>query len=333
MRPLSPIGAAAARLAARLAAPLGRGGRGLLILIYHRVLAAPDPLRSRTVQAAAFAAQMDLVASCFDVLPLPEALERLAAGSLPPRALAVTFDDGYADNLTVALPIMRERGIRPTVFVATGYLDGGMMFNDAVTEALRRAPQRFDLADLGLGVLELPDDAARRSAIGRLLGALKYREPAERRALAAELFARAGAAPPRDLMLTSAQLRTLRAGGADIGAHTATHPILTRLSPAAAREDIAAGKATLEGLLGEPIRLFAYPNGRPGEDYDARHVALVRDLGFRAALATAWGAAYRGCDPYQVPRVAPWDVTSPRYAARLVRSYLQRDYARVGAEP
>jgi len=333
VKPLSSLQAALFRglsSVASVASGPGRGGCGLLVLIYHRVLEQPDPLRSRTVQATQFAAQMDVVASCFNVLPLPEALERLRSRSLPPRALAVTFDDGYSDNLTVALPVMRDRGIRPTVFVATGYLDGGVMFNDAVTEALRAAPARFDLTDLGLGVLDLPDDAARRAAIGHLLRELKYRDPVERRELATELSVRAGAEAPRDLMLTSSQVRELHSAGADIGAHTATHPILTRLAPEDARRDIALGKAALESILHEPARLFAYPNGRPGDDYDHHHVAMVRELGFSAALSTAWGAAYAGCDEYQIPRVAPWDVTSSRYAARLVRSYMQRDFARAG---
>jgi peptidoglycan/xylan/chitin deacetylase (PgdA/CDA1 family) len=316
--------AIAARFAASALSTVGRGGRGLLIMIYHRVLAAPDPLRSRTVNAREFAAQMDLVASCFNLLPLSEALGRLESRSLPARALSVTFDDGYADNLTVAAPIMRERGIRPTVFVATAYLDGGLMFNDAITEAVRAAPDRMDLNDLGLGLLEMPDVLSRRAAIRRLVGELKYRPADERRALATEIFRRAGATPPRDLMLTTPQLRSLRDAGVEIGAHTATHPILARLSPEAAREDIARSQIVLEGILGDPVSLFAYPNGRPGEDYDARHVAMVRELGFAAALSTSWGATHAGSDRFQLPRVAPWDTSARRYAARLIRSYAQR---------
>jgi peptidoglycan/xylan/chitin deacetylase (PgdA/CDA1 family) len=127
-------------------------------------------------------------------------------------------------------------------------------------------------------------------------------------------------------MLSTGQVRDLRDAGVGIGAHTATHPILSSMAPAAASQDIAECKETLEGILGEPVSLFAYPNGRPGQDYDVRHVAMVRDLGFTAAVSTAWGAAYPGCDLFQVPRVAPWDATAGRYAARLVKSYVQRNY-------
>jgi peptidoglycan/xylan/chitin deacetylase (PgdA/CDA1 family) len=320
------------RTAGTIASRLGRGGRGLLILIYHRVLEAPDPLRRRTVHAAEFAAQMDLLSQCFNVLPLPEALARLQSRSLPPRAVSVTFDDGYADNLQVAVPIMRARGVHATVFIATGYLDGGIMFNDAITEAMRAAPAQFDLSDIGFGVLELGDHDARRAGISRLVGELKYRAADERRALAMEIFGRTGMAPPQNLMLTTPQVRELRDAGVEIGAHTASHPILSRLEPAAAREDIAQGKSALEGILGDPVRLFAYPNGRPDEDYHSGHVTMARDLGFSAALSTAWGAAYPGCDLFQVPRVAPWDTAASRYAARLVKSYAQRQYPRAGHE-
>jgi peptidoglycan/xylan/chitin deacetylase (PgdA/CDA1 family) len=324
MNRLSPVEAVIARAAGSIASGLGPGGRGLLILIYHRVLETPDPLRRRTVHAAEFASQMDLLAQCFNVLPLPEALVRLQSRSLPSRAVSVTFDDGYADNLLVALPIMRARGVHATVFIATGYLDGGIMFNDVITEAIRAAPARFDLSDFGLRVLDLVDHEARRKAISRLVGELKYRPANERRALATEIFERTGVARPPQLMLTTPQVRKLRDAGVEIGAHTATHPILSRLGPAEARDDIAQGKTVLEGILGQPVRLFAYPNGRPGEDYDARHVAMVRELGFTAALSTSWGAAHADSDRFQLPRVAPWDASAHRYAARLVRSYTQR---------
>jgi peptidoglycan/xylan/chitin deacetylase (PgdA/CDA1 family) len=333
MKRLSPLEAVMARTAGTITSGLRRGGRSLLILIYHRVLEAPDPLRRRTVDAAEFASQMDLLAQCFNVLPLPEALARLHSRSLPPRAVSVTFDDGYADNLLVALPIMRARGVQPTIFVATSYLDGGIMFNDAITEALRVAPRRFDLSDIGLGVIELGDHESRRMAIGRLIGELKYRPASERRSLAMEIVSRAQSDIPRDLMLTTSQVRELRAAGVDIGAHTATHPILSRLEPAAAREDMARGKEVLEGILGEPVRHFAYPNGRPDEDYRAEHVAMARELGFSAALSTAWGAGHPGCDAFQVPRVAPWDTETPRYAARLVKSYAQRRFPRASLHP
>jgi peptidoglycan/xylan/chitin deacetylase (PgdA/CDA1 family) len=330
-KPLSELERTAVRAFGAVASSGVRGGRALLVLIYHRVLPSPDPILPGSEHARRFAAQMELLASCFNVLPLSEALSRLSSGSLPPRAVSVTFDDGYADNLEVAVPIMQRYGVRATVFVATAYLDGGLMFNDAVIEAVRQAPEHLDLCDLGFGVMNLPDSRSRRAAIELLIDELKYRPSAERRQRAMEILERSGGVCPSP-MLTTAQVRELRDAGVEIGAHTATHPILTRIGAAEAREEMAQSKEVLEGILREPVGIFAYPNGRPCRDYDACHVTLARELGFTAAVSTAWGAAHRGCDLFQVPRVAPWDTTARRYASRLLRSYAQRDFACVGTE-
>jgi peptidoglycan/xylan/chitin deacetylase (PgdA/CDA1 family) len=103
----------------------------------------------------------------------------------------------------------------------------------------------------------------------------------------------------------------------EIGAHTITHPILTRLEAPEARREMANSKRDLESLLGEPVALFAYPNGVPTQDYDATHAALARECGFAAAVSTAWGAASVRSDRFQLPRFTPWDRTRLRYGLRL----------------
>jgi hypothetical protein len=118
----------------------------------------------------------------------PTAVERLAARSLPARAVCVTFDDGYADNAEVALPILRKHRVPATFFIATGYLDGGRMFNDTVTESIRAiSTPTLDLASLGLGRLVLDTVEAKRAAIARILPVLKYLPAPEREAHAARL--------------------------------------------------------------------------------------------------------------------------------------------------
>ena len=119
------------------------------------------------------------------------------------------------------------------------------------------------------------------------------------------------------------QVRALHAAGMEIGAHTVTHPILARLDSAAARKEIIAGKEQLEGIVGAPVTLFSYPNGKPVTDYSAEHVAMARDIGFKAAVSTAWGIATREADLYQLPRFTPWDKTPARFALRLVRNMLR----------
>jgi peptidoglycan/xylan/chitin deacetylase (PgdA/CDA1 family) len=122
-------------------------------------------------------------------------------------------------------------------------------------------------------------------------------------------------------MMTTAQVQQLHGAGMAIGGHTVNHPILARLDVAEARREMMEGKAALEAMTGEPVRLFAYPNGKPHEDYQAEHVALARELGFEAAVSTAWGARREPADVYQLPRFTPWDRDPLRFVVRLARNF------------
>lgn len=305
-------------------APGGRAGR-LTILIYHRVLPEPDPLRPQEPDAAAFAWQMELLATRFNVLPLSEACQRLASRSLPPRAVCVTFDDGYADNAEVALPILQRYRLPATFFVATAYLDGGCMWNDAIIEAIRRAPERLDLSRFEQGVHCLDGPESRRALIATLVGAFKYLPADERVRRVEELAAAVDAGLPTDLMMTSAQVRRLADAGMEVGGHTRSHPILATLSEAEARAEIEGGKRDLETILGLPIRLFAYPNGKRDIDYRSVHRRLVERAGFSAAVSTNWGAATAASDPFELPRFTPWDRSAERFSLRLLHNYLRKD--------
>jgi peptidoglycan/xylan/chitin deacetylase (PgdA/CDA1 family) len=305
-----------------LLSPAGKNAR-LSVLIFHRVRPALDPLFPGDTTAESFERHLSWVRERFNVLSLREAVERLRRASLPSRALSITFDDGYADNCTVALPILRRHGLPATVFVAAGYLDGGTMWNDAVIEAIRGCPHsRLDVPPLAVGPLQLESLEQRRAAVHRLIDAFKYRRCSERADAVQRLIEASGSAPPRDLMLTTAQLRTLARAGIDIGAHTMTHPILARTEDDQARWEIEHGKAQLEAILEQPVTLFAYPNGKPNRDYAPRHVEMVARAGFAAAVTTAWGAARTGSDVLQLPRFTPWDRSHARYGLRLARNLI-----------
>jgi peptidoglycan/xylan/chitin deacetylase (PgdA/CDA1 family) len=289
------------------------------VLIYHRVLPKPDPLRPGDVSAATFRWQMATLARCFHVLPLGEALERLARGSLPSRAAAVTFDDGYADNFEVALPILKEMGIPATFFVTSGTL-GGCMWNDEVVAAVRGAGgEGLDGGPLGLGRLPTATDEERWSSLMRLLNSLRTLDRERRDVAVAALREQVGLETPRGLMMTADQVRGLQDAGMAIGGHTVSHPILARTGDAEAEREIGEGREALEGILGERVPLFAYPNGRPGVDYRSEHVAMVRRAGFQGAVSTAWGVNRSGrADPFQIRRFTPWDQTPGRFAGRLL---------------
>jgi peptidoglycan/xylan/chitin deacetylase (PgdA/CDA1 family) len=301
----------------------GGGSHGrLTILAYHRVHDARDELRPDDPTVSEFDAKMAAIAAVFNVLPLAEAVASLMTGCLPPRALCVTFDDGYRDNYSLALPILRRHGLVATFFVASGYLDGGCMWNDIVIESVRQAQgEMLDLRFLGLTAYPIRDSTERRAAIAAIVGALKYVSPETRNTRARELAEAVGAKLPGDLMMTSAQLAALHSTGMEIGGHTVSHPILAKLEDGIARTEIAEGREALAGIVRAPVRLFAYPNGRPGKDYDSRHARMVCNLGFTAAVSTAPGSAESRTDRFQLPRFTPWDRPPWRYVARALNNY------------
>lgn len=280
----------------------------LSILTYHRVLAVQDPLFPNEVTQDTFDAQMSRLKAVFNVLPLFEAVARLKAGTLPARAACITFDDGYASHATIALPILQRHGLKATFFIATACLNGGRMFNDTVIEAIRHARHdRLDLTELGLGAHDLLTPEARARAINQVLSKVKYLPVDVREAKVARLCELAQCGPlPDDLMMTTAQLKSLSMAGMEIGAHTAHHPILAYLDNETVKQEIVAGKQFLEDALGMQVRLFAYPNGKPGVDFLPEQAIIVRELGFAAAVSTQRGAASQSSDPFQLPRFTPW---------------------------
>lgn len=302
--------------------PAGPRGR-LSVLIFHRVLPVPDPLLGGVPDAARFDAICRWMREWFKVLPLNEAVPMLREGRLPASAAAITFDDGYADNHSVAVPILLHNRLAATFFVSPGYLDGGWMFNDSVVEFVRRAPGlELDLTQTVLGDLGVRSVAsldARRRLVTALLPPLKTATRAVRDEFCAQLQNAAKVCNrPGSLMMTSDQVAAIHREGMEVGAHTMGHPILAELDLASARREIVESRRVLQGITGGPIDLFAYPNGRPDADYLKSTVGLVKEAGFDAAFSTAWGAATQHSDPFQLPRFTPWDRTRLRFGVRML---------------
>lgn len=275
------------------------------------------------IDAVVFGTQMDALADSFNVLPLGEAARRLRDGTLPPRAACITFDDGYANNVTVALPILRKRSLPACFFVATEFLNGGCMWNDIIIEALRNTTvTRLDLEDIDLGVYALTNWQERLATMVKLLTELRRINPDSRATAVNRILEDTGMQKPIDMMMKPAQVKLLADAGMEIGGHTIGHPILSTLTEQQARAEIGGGKEQLEAIIGRPVRLFAYPNGRPGRDFTDRHVAMLKDFGFSAAVTTVKGTARRATDPFLLPRFTPWDRTPTRFTLRLYQNAL-----------
>ncbi|NUU01809.1 polysaccharide deacetylase family protein [Herbaspirillum robiniae] len=321
------------RLGGNLIALAGRRRRRLCILTYHRILERPDPLLESEVDLASFRWQMRLLADGFNVLPLPEALQRMRQGTLPPRAVCISFDDGYRSVCELALPVLQEFGLTATIFATTAHLDDGSMWNDRILEAVRRLPEgAFDWEALGLppalaagrkgGVVS---DAESRLHIATVINEYaKYMPPPERLRVIAALEQCAGNPDTADLMLDRAMIVALTRAGNEIGGHTVTHPILSKVEDEHALREIVDNKHALEQIVRQPLRLFAYPNGKAGVDYDMRHVRMIGAAGYDAAFTTAGGSAGPDSARYEIPRGRPWDRTPIMFGLRLLRWLAQR---------
>lgn len=305
--------------AGQFMSPGGENGR-LSILFYHRVLAKPDPLMPDVIDAAGFDRHMRALSKVFNVLPLEEATDRLYNGTITPLTLSITFDDGYLDNLEVAVPILQRHKMHATFYLTTGFMNGTLMYNDVVIEAVRRMPAGdVDLNWLGLGVVAIADTASRMALAGSLIKAVKYLEATMRNAACVRLAAMCGESLPDNLMMNADHVARLGKSGMAIGGHTVDHPILAKISDDEAWKQILQNRDDLTAITGERPRLFAYPNGKPGNDYEARHIHMVAQAGYTSAVSTGWGAVTPTVDRFQMPRLSPWDRSETMFIARVLK--------------
>jgi peptidoglycan/xylan/chitin deacetylase (PgdA/CDA1 family) len=320
-----------------------------LILVYHRVDQLPIDPQSLAVRRERFARQLELVAEKFVPLPLRELTGAVRAGRVPRRAVALTFDDGYADNLVVAKPLLEEIGVPATVFVASGFVREERPFwwdelerillrpgrlPDVVKLAISGQEVRVDFGDeadygpetsgrrASWTVLDDRDPGPRQAAYRRLCSILRGVDEGEREStlqrLRAVLLEADGVRTP-DLTrpLTCDELVELAEDGlVEIGAHTVSHPVLAFLPYGRQREEVAGSKRDLEQILDRPVSSFAYPyGGRP--DFDNSAVSIARGLGFERACTTFPGRVTRQTDLFRLPRVVVRDWTADELERRL----------------
>lgn len=302
------------------------GARGKLqVFIFHRILAKPDSLLPGEPDAKQFDWMVRLIGRNFNVLPFGRAVSLLKSGSLPKAAACITFDDGYKDNFSVALPILQRHGLTATFFIATSFLDGGRMWNDDIIEAIRLLPnETADLKEFGLDRYDLTTPTNRVNAIGTILGKLKYQPHGQRQAVARKIAQHAGVDDRSGLMMSADDVRAMRTAGMELGGHTHSHPILKSLTDDEAYSEITRGKSELETVLSEQVKVFAYPNGNPQLDLSPQHIEMIRQAGFTAAATTQQAIATVKTDPFMMPRFTPWDRTPAKFGIRCALALARR---------
>lgn len=298
------------------------------ILLYHRVNGDENPLFPST-PAAVFDAQMRYLAANFRVLPLREIIQRIQRGhSLEPLTIAVTFDDGYRDNYTHAHPVLRKYRLPATVFVATGFTGSDrLMWNDRLAWAVSHTGQKRLRAVIGRRDIDLSLETQEDKAVSlnTALEALKSCPDHSKAEILDDLIRglHAEQGTCERLMLDWDELRMMAREGWDVGSHTVSHPILTRIAPAAVARELQDSKRLIEQELQQTAGLFAYPNGKR-TDFDDDIKAAAKEAGYIGAATTLRGINWSDPDFFELRRWSVWEDHLPTLACKLRYSYRRK---------
>ena len=265
-----------------------------LILMYHRVDRAIRDRWGLCVSPENFNAHLRHITQSFEPVRLPELVGLLRNREVPHRAVAVTFDDGYRDNLTVALPLLKEWRVPATFFISGEGAAVGETF-------------WWEIFDSSLELMDL-DEGATQGLFGRLMSA----DPDERRQILKELPLCDGPFPSR-LSIADLSMLTMEPL-AEIGAHGWSHRALASMSVAEQRRDITDNMGMLAEVTGNQIRSFAYPFGGP---FTAETVHILRKAGIEAACTVVEKAVTADADPLMLPRVGVENWSGEEFAVKL----------------
>ena len=305
--------------------------RRAAVLLYHRVACVPSDPQLLCVAPEHFDEHLQVLCRQYQPISLARLAEHLLGlRRIPKRAVVLTFDDGYADNLHTVKPLLERYGIPATVFVVSGYVgEEKELFQETLNRVLLlspRVPSSLVLDIAGVRhTWEVPERAQARGAIYSELKSLLTDKPDHvRRALAEDLIQWVGldATPlPEYRMLDEHELSLLGAQElVEIGAHTVTHPLLSSLHPDRQLEEIRGSRDQLESILGRGVTKFSYPFGYHG-DYDDASIRAVQRAGYELACSNFAGLVHRWTDRWQVPRwiVRDWD--GDRFEGEMRRAF------------
>jgi peptidoglycan/xylan/chitin deacetylase (PgdA/CDA1 family) len=316
-----------------------------LVLLYHRIALEPDPW-GLGVSPEHFTEHLEVLRTGWRPTSLCALAQALAAGSIVDRAVAVTFDDGYADNLSAGVPALESAGVPATFFLITGAIGRPRFWSDELDRLILwpgRLPDALELEigatmhrwTLGNAAVQTAEDRAQHGGWGALeppatarhdlyrslYGLLQPLGEAEREEAMATLRAVSvpdcSAAFAIHRPMTTAEVRKLAdSSAAEIGSHTITHPVLARLSVHDQEVELRESRRALALLTGHAPASCSFPYGGR-EHYTAETPALARRAGYRCACAAFPGVVSPMTDMFQLPRVAVVDEDGDALDRRL----------------
>ena len=302
---------------------------GALILGYHRIGSSSGTLDGVSVSPENFAEHLHELRKRTHPIRLSELVQHLKDGSLPDKSIAVTFDDGYADNLYTAKPLLEKYEIPATVFVCTGFM-GREFWWDELERLISGSQTDRRTLHLQAGGKHFEwHERKVSSQEGKLVSRHKFRRALYQFLLPLDVddqnramglirswsgVSSPGILTPR-AMREEEMLQLVDGGLIELGAHTRHHPMLPQLSLARQRAEIQSSKKDLETLLSKKIAGFSYPNGRA--TVEAKQ--LVRELDFTYACTSLHDVVRPGSDIYELTRFWQQDVDGNGFVKRLDR--------------
>ena len=287
---------------------------GPIILGYHRVAESAWDPQFLCVSPDNFAAQIEVLLDRAKPLSLKALLAGATDGTRPDKAFVVTLDDGYADSLQVAAPILERYGVPATVFVTTGMIGKLYWWCEIqhFIESVNALPDSIAIEIGGYSYRWSKKDDSPRSrgkllrSLGELFRALPIELQEEALANVRQAFGDAVKGNSGVRAMTADEVKRLSMiNEIEVGSHMVTHTSVNQLSDEAQRAEFRDSKSDLEEIIGEPVESFAYPNGR----LNRASPRLAREAGYAAGCTSRQELAARNCDPMLLPRIwaGDWD--------------------------
>jgi peptidoglycan/xylan/chitin deacetylase (PgdA/CDA1 family) len=274
------------------------------VIYFHRVLTAPNPYFPDDPTVEELDLLLTILGECFRFASLQEIATRRCVTNNEKPMLGISFDDGYEDNYTHALPVLEKHGVKATFFVSSAGTREGILWQDKIIQCVEKVdgnPAYLNIGGDNYSGLSNLDIAS------NLMRSMKRQKVAEREQTLDAWVCDIGLKGFDRIMMTEKQIKTLADKGHHIGGHTHNHAILSAESIRFAKSEITENKEFLERVIQRPINLFCYPNGHPQLDINLDvHPQMLKEAGYIAAFTTLDGGIGMGDDPMLLPRFLPY---------------------------
>ena len=307
---------------------LRRKNYPVVILTYHRIVKdysrEVNTAKSINHPVENFRKEMQFLKKWFNVVSLDE-VAAIIKGKKPADkpTVAITIDDGFDDNYSLAYPVLKSLGLPATIFLTAGCINTSRL---PWVEELDEAFAATDRESMQLNsvfknkVFALRTLKQKQSAYEYIVPKLKHLTYSKRREIIADISQALGVPKTfKRRMLNWQEVKEMAENNITFGAHTMTHPILSRMSLFDAKKEIFDSKQVIERALNKPVKHFAFPNGRL-EDFSPELKAYCKDIGFESICACAYGPNRQDADVFMLRRISPGR-NFPTFVIDLIRSF------------